>query len=235
MARLPRLCIPGQLHLLIQRAQLGQSIFAEAADCESYLDGLRDAAATHRVAIHAYVLIPGEARLLATPGDAAALGRMVQALGRRFAASYNRRHERAGSMWQGRFTTAVVDAREHFMACLRFVEAAPVRAVLAARAADYPWSSAAHHAGRKLASLISEHPSFWSLGNTPFEREVNHGCAMEQALTSSELAWIENVARRGWVLGSDAFTQGLGAKTERRLRPLPRGRPSKTSLSKAKN
>ena len=226
MARLSRLCVPGQLHLLIQRAQHGQGVFAEAADCEAYLDALRDAAVTNHVSIHAFVLLPGEARVLATPADAQAIGRMVQSLGRRFTAAYNARHARSGALWQGRFSATVVEAQAYLMACLRFVEAAPVAAGLAARAADYPWSSAGHHAGRNLATLITEHPGFWSLGNTPFEREVSHGRLMEQALTSDELAAIDTAARRGWALGSERFTNELAGLTPRRLKPLPRGRPA---------
>ena len=226
MARLPRLCVPGQLHLLIQRAQHGQTVFAEAVDCEAYLDALRDAAVTNRVSIHAFALMPGEVRLLATPADAQAIGRMIQSLGRRFTAAYNARHARSGALWQGRFSATVVEAQAYLMACLRFVEAGPVAAGLVARAADYPWSSAGHHSGRNLATLISEHPGFWSLGNTPFEREVNHGRLMEQVLTSEELATIETSAHRGWALGSERFMDDLAGQTPRRLRPLPQGRPT---------
>ena len=83
--------IPG-----LQRAQPGHAVFAETADCNAYLVALREAAATHGVAVHAYALLPGEVRLLATPTDAQALGRMVQAVGRRFTAASNLRHGRSG-------------------------------------------------------------------------------------------------------------------------------------------
>jgi putative transposase len=228
MARLPRLCLPGHLHLLLQTAQPGHPVFGVSADCVAYLDALREAAATHRVAVHAYALLPGEALLLVTPTEAQAMGRMVQAVGRRFAAASNLRHGRSGSLWQRRFSATVVDAQAHFLDCLRFVEAAPVRARLVAHAADYPWSSAAHHAGRNLASLIQEHPGYWALGNTPFEREAKHGLLMEQALTLEETAMIEKSASHGWVLGVPAFAKQLAAETVRRLRPLPRGRPPKS-------
>jgi putative transposase len=156
---------------------------------------------------------------------------MIQTLGRRFTAAHNRRQHRSGALWQQRFGTTVVDPDEHFLDSLRFVEAAPVRVGLAASAADYPWSSAPHHAGRIVSSLIDEHPMFWRLGNTPFEREANHQRIMEQALTPVQSKTIEHAVRRGWVLGSDRFAAGLGEQTKRRLRPLARGRPSKPTLS----
>jgi putative transposase len=228
MARLPRLCLPGHLHLLLQTAQPGHPVFGVAADCLAYLDALREAAATHRVAVHAYALLPGEALLLVTPTDTQGMGRMVQSIGRRFAAASNLRHGRSGSLWQRRFSATVVDAQAHFLDCLRFVEAAPVRAGLVVHAADYPWSSASHHAGRNLASVVQEHPGYWALGNTPFEREAKHGLLMEHALTLEATALIENAASHGWVLGAPAFAKQLAAETVRRLRPLPRGRPPKS-------
>ena len=106
-----------------------------------------------------------------------------------------------------------------------------MRAGLVAHAADYPWSSAAHHAGRNLASLVQEHPGYWTLGNTPFEREAKHWLLMEQALTLEETAMIEKSASHGWVLGAQTFSKQLAAETARRLRPLPRGRPPKPKPS----
>jgi len=232
VARLPRLCVAGHLHLLIQRAQHGQSPFAEAADRESYLKSLRDAAGAHRVAIHAYGLTQHEVRLLATPDDGRALSQMIQAIGRRFVADFNRRHQRSGSLWQGRFRATVVDPVEHLMDCLRFVEAASDVGGAEQRPKDaMSWSSEWHHTGSAVDALITEHPGYWAIGNTPFERESSYRKLMERALTPEELRQIENAAMKGWVLGSEPFAKRLGAQANRRIRPLSRGRPRKNRLS----
>ena len=67
MARLPRLVVPGQAHLLIQRGHPAQPVFADAQDRSAYLAALHQAAETEQVAIHAWALLEGEAQLLATP------------------------------------------------------------------------------------------------------------------------------------------------------------------------
>jgi putative transposase len=223
MARLPRLVIGGQLHLVSQRSLMGISVFAHPIDCETYLGALREAAAANRVAVHAYGLLDNEIRLLVTPGTADSLSRMMQSVGRRFVAAYNKRHARSGTPWQGRFNATPVEAETGFLACLRFVEALPEPACA---------SSAPHHGGSRADPLIAEHPVFWRLGNTPFEREAAYRRLSEQALSAKEAGSIEAAVRGGWPLGPNPFVTMVQAATTRRLAPLKRGRhksvPNKT-------
>src|SRR5436190_20927952 len=103
MARLPRLAVAGQPHLVIQRARAGQPAFADDADRRLYLDALIGAARSCAVAVHAYALLDDEVCLLATPHQADALGRAMQRVGRAYVPVYNRRHGRQGALWAGRF------------------------------------------------------------------------------------------------------------------------------------
>ena len=239
MARLARLSVPGQLHLMIQRVQQGQAVFAEAADRRVYLDCLADAAARLGVAIHAYGMATAEVRLLATPPDAQALGRMVQAVGRRFVAGFNRRHGRRGPLWDGRFRATIVEPVEYFLRCLRFVEGGadgrPRDLREVGGADDVPWSSVEHHAGLRSDPFVTEHAQYWSLGNTPFEREAAYRIAMQQPLAPAELEGIAIASLHGWVLGSRDFERPLAAQIGRRLRPLPPGRPALPKAEEAIN
>lgn len=228
MARLPRLSIAHQLHLLIQRAKAAQPVLRDGADCDAYLACLRDASVTHRVAVHAFALTPTDVRLLVTPGTDTALGGLLQAIGRRFVNPYNRRHGRSGPLWDGRFRATVVEPETCFVECLRFVETAPVRMGLIESAEGWPWSSAAHHAGVRRLPGLSEHPQFWRIGNTPFEREAAYRQLLALPLDASQSRRLENAALQGWALGSAAFIDSVSALAKRRLVPLPRGRRSKT-------
>ena len=230
MARLPRLSAAGQMHLMIQRVHQGRSLFGDPADRQAYLLCLAEAAAKHAVAIHAYGLTPAEVRILATPAQAQALGHLVQFIGRRFVAGFNRRHGRRGALWEGRFRATVVEPIEYFLPCLRYVEGVvdgtaeikPRDAV----ADDAPWSSAGHHAGHRTDPFITEHAQFWSLGNTPFEREAAYRSSMHQPRAPAEAEGIAIASLHGWVLGSEEFVRTLGAQLDRRLRPLRPGRPA---------
>ena len=227
MARLARLAVGGHLHLLIQRGHEGQAVFVDRADREVFLQILGEAAAACEVAIHAYALTDSEVIVLATPAEANGLSRMMQSLGRRYVAGFNRRHGRSGSLWEGRFRATVVEAEQHLRASICFVELAPVRAGLARESHEHPWSSARHHLGLAVDPLVSDHPLYWAIGNTPFDREAAHRQLLEEALTVEQMRGIADAAMKGWALGSDRFAATLEAGSRRRVRPSRRGRPSK--------
>lgn len=224
MARLARLSAANQVHLLIQRGNNGEATFVDDDDRVAYLAMLRSAALDNQVRIHAYALTDNEVFLLATPADAGAPGRMMQSLGRRYVARFNRRHARTGTLWEGRFRSTVIEAALHLRDCMCFVELAPVRAGLVHAANEHAWSSARHHLGLAVDLLVTDAPLYWSTGNTPFEREVAHQRLLERALTSEKTLAIEQAARKGWVYGSAAFAAALESETSRRARPRRPGR-----------
>jgi putative transposase len=226
MARLSRLAIAGELHYVILRGHNHQAVFVDDEDRSRFLSALRDAAAEHRLAIHAYALLDAEVQLLATPAEADSLSKAMQALGRRYVAGFNRRHERRGTLWEGRFQAAVIESERYFLDALALVELAPARGTTAA-AADFRWSSAAHHAGRRRDPLIHDHPLYWALGNTPFDREMAYRGRLETGLATMDEAALTSAARKSWALGSPAFLQRLATQTPRPLAARRRGRPRK--------
>ena len=224
MARLPRLDLAGHMHLVIQRARDGQRAFVDDDDRRRYLGAMLEAARECVLAVHAYVLMDTQVLLLVTPAETASLARFMQGLGRRYVKAFNHRHGRSGGLWEGRYRTTVVDPAGHLLPCIRLVEQAPMRAGLAARTSDWPWSSAAHHAGQKADPIVTEHAAYWQLGNTPFEREARYARESAVLLTGQDAEQLLAAARHGWPLGSDAFLQELRRTTDRPVQPRPRGR-----------
>ncbi|GAB4562676.1 MAG: transposase [Rhizobacter sp.] len=228
MARLTRLCVPGWPHLLLQAGHNRQPVFLDDADRHLFVELLQSAASTHGVAIHAYALLDNEVRLLATPSGSDSLSLMMQAVGRRYGSSFNRRHAHTGSLWEGRFRATVIEPERHLLACMRYVDQAPPDDVQGTGLEQQAWSSAAHHLGERVDPLVSDHLLYWSLGNTPFEREAAYRTLLQHALSPTEVASISDAVKKGWPLGSAGFLAQLSGSTARRLAPLPRGRPRKS-------
>ena len=226
MARLPRLTLPGYPHHIIQRGNNSQPIFDSPADYQTLLDALHENAQKFKVAIHAYVLMPNHFNLLATPESADGLSQMMQAVGRRYVRWFNAAQGRSGTLWEGRYKSTVLDARQYLLSCMVYMDLNPVRAGLAADAANYLWSSHAHYIGQRTDKLITPHPQYWTLGNTPFAREAAYDNLVHSGVSAAQQAALTDSALRGWALGSPAFVAELQNLTQRRLTKAVAGRPS---------
>ena len=58
-----------------------------------------------------------------------------------YAEWFNRRHDRVGHLFQGRYKAFLVRDDRHLQALVRYIHRNPVQARIARRASDYPWSS----------------------------------------------------------------------------------------------
>ena len=66
--------------------------------------------------------------------------------------------------WIRRYRAALVEAESYLLACQRYIELNPVRAHLARRPGDYPWSSYRAHAAGAADPLLTDHPLYLALG-----------------------------------------------------------------------
>jgi putative transposase len=233
VARQPRLTVAGELHHVLLRGHNGQSVFADDADRAAFVELLREPAARQGVAIHAYALLASEVHLLATPAEAESLARLMQSIGRRYVALFNRRQARRGTLWDGRFRTSLLDSQTLLLPAMLHVEALPARAGLVAAAEDSPWSSGAHHTGRRRDPLITEHALYWRLGNTPFEREHAHTVALRSAQQGAEDLRFGLALAKGQALGPAGFVHRMAESLGRTLVSRPRGRPVGRAMNKS--
>ena len=227
------MAVAGQPHLLTQHAVHGQALAIDEEDHAAYIEVLRTLSRDHRVQIHAYAVLPQEVLLLATPQEGEELGRLMQSIGRRYVASFNRRHARRGGLWDGRYRASVLDAREWMLPALLYIDQAAVRSGEAARSVDFPWASAAHYHGRRSDPVVTPPHAYWALGNTPFDREAKYRELDERGLTSAQMSAIQAALRGGWVLGGEVFQHRMAELLPGRpTTPRARGRPRKVSAPK---
>lgn len=234
MARLPRLCIPGQLHHVLWRGASGQVVFADDEDRAAFLEHLAQVAAQHRLAIHAWALMPDHIHLLLTPPDAAGLSAAMQGLGRRHVQAFNRRHARRGTLWEGRYRSTVLEAEPWLLRAMVWMDIHPLRSgAVADGVVAHPWVSAAHYLGQSSHRLLTVPPQYWALGNTPFAREAAYRTLLEQGCAPAHVQALAQATLKGWVLGSEAFVAALQSGTPRRLQPGRPGRPPRVAESTA--
>ena len=227
MARLPRLSLAGHPHHVIQRGNDRQAIVRDDRDRERLLGLWDEHARAFGVAIHAYVLMDNHFHLLLTPDTAEGLPQMMQAVGRAYVRYFNLRHQRTGTLWEGRYRSSLIESERYLLACMGYIDLNPVRAGLVEQAQDYRWSIHRHCIGQASDKLVTLHALYWSLGNTPFAREAAYAELVQTGLANSVREDLTRSALSGWALGSAEFVDALQLATARRLSPGKAGRPFK--------
>lgn len=150
MARPLRLTFPGALYHVMARGNARQAIFLDAGDRIRFLDVLARAGDRYRWICLAYCLMDNHYHLvIETP--LANLSLAMRHLNGVYAQAFNRRHERCGHVFQGRFRSILVEKEGYLLAACRYVVGNPVRAGLCRSPGEWPWSSYRPTAGLEAA------------------------------------------------------------------------------------
>ncbi|MBT9599382.1 MAG: transposase [Vitreoscilla sp.] len=229
MARQARLALPGYPHHLQIRGNNQQLVFLDSDDQARFLEQLRNAMSEHKLTLHAHALLPNEIHLLATPIAADGLSRCMQSLGRRYVAAFNARHQRSGTLWEGRFRAHVVAGPAMVLRVMRYIECLPQNRGVASALLDTGISSLPHHLGARADPLITEPSAYWGLGNTPFEREAAYRAWVEQGVGQAEADLIAGCLRGSRPLAEPGAMAELERIAQRSFTPRRRGRPRKAT------
>lgn len=229
MPRRPRLRIADIPFHVIQRGNNRSPCFFTQADYYKYLTELGQLSRQHNVAIHAYVLMTNHTHLLMTARHADGVPLLMKFLGQRYVQHVNRKHDRTGSLWEGRFRSCLVDTDSYFLTCHRYIETNPVRAGMVAHPADYRWSSYRANAEGMPDALLSPHPVICALGRTASERRAAYREMFEEDLKPGELDRIRGATNAGFVLGNAGFERRMAIALGRRVRAEPPGRKKVSS------
>lgn len=147
MARPLRLEFPGALYHVISRGNERAPIFVDDLDRSDFLNMLGSVILKETFRLHAYCLVGNHYHLLLeTP--AGQISRGMHYLNARYAQRFNRRHERCGHLFEGRFKAIIVERQLHLLELQRYIVLNPVRAGLVDRAEDWRWSSYGATSGR---------------------------------------------------------------------------------------
>jgi putative transposase len=234
MARLPRLVFPGVPVHVIQRGNNRAATFYSASDFERYRDTLLQASRRFRCAIHAYVFMRNHVHLLVTPEDAHGASRMMQAIGRLYVRYVNTRHHRTGTLWEGRFRSAVVDSDRYLFTCGRYIELNPVRARMVDDAHQYGWSSHRHNAYGESDPLVTTHPLYDRLAANPVNRQAVYRALFRNPLEQQQIDFIRQATNRGTALGDTHFRERMEATIERPETGVAQRGPRSVALQAAR-
>ena len=187
MPRAPRFESPGAIHHVYARGNRKQAIYLDERDRLTYLKIFGVVIVDHGWRCLAYCLMNNHVHLLIETPEAN-LGEGVQQLHGSYARVFNKRHERTGHLFQGRYGTTLIRTDEQLCAAVRYVAMNPVAAGLCATPDRWRWGSCTYrppwvdHArlleylgagggdpARRFAELIGTNSQPPSRGSDPVE------------------------------------------------------------------
>lgn len=155
MARIARVVVENLPHHVIQRGNRRQKVFFADADKQAYLKILKEQSEKFGVKYWAYCLMDNHVHLIAVPSAKESLAKAIGETHRRYTRMINFRKGWRGYLWQGRFSSFVLDPTYLYFA-VRYVERNPVRAGLVKRAEEFDYSSAKAHVKRQRDPILSD-------------------------------------------------------------------------------
>ena len=140
MARPLRIEFEGGFYHVTARGNEKRAIFEDEKDFVKLRDILKEYSGRFGVNLYCYVLMNNHYHLLIeTPG--ANLTAFMHNVQSHYTNYFNRRHNRVGHLFQGRYKALIVDRDSYLLELSRYIHLNPVRAGLAAGPEEWRWSS----------------------------------------------------------------------------------------------
>lgn len=134
----------GVYHVMI-RGINREPVFYENKDHLRYLEILGKIKKMAPFIIHAYCLMHNHIHILLQElGES--VGDTVRRIGSAYVYWFNRKYERVGHLFQGRFHSEAVSDDSYFLTVLRYIHQNPVKAKIVQHCSEYRWSSYSSYA-----------------------------------------------------------------------------------------
>lgn len=205
MPRKPRLHFPGAVYHVILRGNSGQDVFFDAADRTRFFLLLQESVERFGSRIHAFCLMTTHTHLAIQVGDIP-LARIMQNIGFRYSQFINRKYQRTGHLFQGRYKALLIDADSYLLELIRYIHLNPVRAGMVRFPDEYSWSSHPSYTGE------SPRPPWlnldWALAQFAGEAETaikRYRAFIDDGLGEGHRRDFHRGSFEGRALGDDSF------------------------------
>lgn len=209
MSRALRIEFPGAVYHVTSRGNERREVFRDDEDRRLFLSTLGRTVARWRWVVHAYCLMGNHYHLLIETPEPN-LSRGMRQLNGEYTQAFNRRHGRAGHLFQGRFKAVLVEKEGHLLELCRYVVLNPVRArgMRVQSPEQWPWSSYRATAGQECGPPFLD--TSWVLarfgGKAPTAHKAYRGFVADGAGRGKAQRPRTN---KGLWIGSEVYGEAL--------------------------
>ena len=216
MARKIRIFIENTPVHIVLKSINSIKLFIDENDKIFFLEIIKSLNSKLHLDIHAYSLFNTYFEFLATPYDVNTLPKFMQSLGRQYVVYYNKKYNREGTLWQGRYKSSLIDQEEYLFDVMKFIENKEHSLI----------NSKNKNLHNSEDSIISYHDLYKTLGFTQNERILNYSTIFNQ-YNENKMNFIHNCLEKQLITGSDKYIKNLEEKLGIELALKKRGRPTK--------
>ncbi len=211
MSRPIRIEFSGAFYHVTARGDRRENIYDDDTDREKFLAILGQVIKDFNWICHAYCLMDNHYHLLIETPDGN-LSKGMRQLNGVFTQASNRRHQRSGHLFQGRYKAILVDADTYLMELMRYVVLNPVRAGMVDHPGKWLWSSYNAMVGEATAppwlatdKLLAQFAGKRNKAAQGYSQFVAQGIGQES---------IWRLLNRQVFLGDDRFVQQMQQKAK---------------------
>ncbi|MDD5465557.1 MAG: transposase [Candidatus Omnitrophica bacterium] len=136
-----RIFIENACYHIYARGNQKQIVFIEKRDFEFYLGQLKRYKRKYSFHLYGYCLMPNHIHLMGQAVAPEKLSNFMQCLQRSYTAYYNKKYNKVGHLWQGKFKAKLIAKDQYALDCISYIETNPVRAKLVNSPKDYIFCS----------------------------------------------------------------------------------------------
>ena len=219
MPRVARIVGVGLPHHVTQRGNFKQDVFFEDIDRRTYLYLLDQYCKEFGTKIMCYCIMSNHVHFIAIPEKENSLARTFNCTHFRYSQYFNAKNKQRGHLWQGRFSSCILDGAHLPFAC-RYVERNPVRAGLVSNSEEWLWSSAKEHCcgNRGILGLYNMF-ALLDISRDDWRNSLN------DEEDHNKLSLIRKNTLKGFPLAEEKYLVELENIIGRPLKPKPVGRP----------
>ena len=154
MARKPRIHFTGAVYHVMLRGNDGQDIFFDSKDYSIFEQLLAEGFHRFNHQIHGYCWMPNHVHMVVEVSDIP-LSKIIQNLSFRYTRWINKRNNRLGHLFQGRYKAILIDTDNYLLELIRYIHLNPVRSNLVQSPSDYQWSGHKAYLGTTKTDWLS--------------------------------------------------------------------------------
>jgi len=216
MARKPRIHLPGGIYHVMLRGNGGQEIFLSNEDRCHFLLLLQEGLTRFGHRVHAFCLMNNHVHLAIQVAEIPLAG-IIQNLSFRYTRWFNRRQQRIGHLFQGRYKAILVDRDAYLLELVRYIHLNPVRAGVVKDIGNYEWSGHRAYVGQDILPWITVDYVLGQLANNDAQARGRYAAFVRDGVKEGHREEFHQGGDDSRLLGDDRFMENALAHS-----PTPR-------------